>query len=165
MKLFFVSLIVLVFSVNAYAEENNTELSFYSGIFDTIDDVGDDKSNLFGLEHKNTNLFRKTFLGKISPITGAFLTDKNSMYLYTGIQADYNLGFFSIQPSFTPGYYEKGDGKKLGSALEFKSEIKIDFDVFKNSKLGYSYSHISNNDWGDVNPGVDNQVITFSQKF
>ena len=165
MKLFFVSLIVLVFSVNANAEENNTELSFYSGIFDTIDDVGDDKSNLFGLEHKNTNLFRKTFLGKISPITGAFLTDKNSMYLYTGIQADYNLGPVSIKPSFTPGYYEKGDGKKLGSALEFKSEIKIDFDIFKNSKLGYSYSHISNNDWGDVNPGVDNQVITFSQKF
>ena len=83
MKFFFVSLIVLVFSVNANAEENNTELSFYSGIFDTIDDEGDDKSNLFGLEHKNTNLFRKTFLGKISPITGAFLTDKNSMYLYT----------------------------------------------------------------------------------
>ena len=165
MKLFFVSLIVLVFSVNANAEENNTELSFYSGIFDTIDEEGDDKSNLFGLEHKNTNLFRKTFLGKISPITGAFLTDKNSMYLYTGIQADYNLGPVSIKPSFTPGYYEKGDGKKLGSALEFKSEIKIDFDVFKNSKLGYSYSHISNNDWGDVNPGVDNQVITFSQKF
>ena len=165
MKLFFVSLIVLVFSVNANAEENNTELSFYSGIFDTIDDEGDDKSNLFGLEHKNTNLFRKTFLGKISPITGAFLTDKNSMYLYTGIQADYNLGPVSIKPSFTPGYYEKGDGKKLGSALEFKSEIKIDFDIFKNSKLGYSYSHISNNDWGDVNPGADNQVITFSQKF
>ena len=165
MKLFFVSLIVLVFSVNANAEENNTELSFYSGTFDTIDEEGDDKSNLFGLEHKNTNLFRKTFLGKISPITGAFLTDKNSMYLYTGIQADYNLGFVSIKPSFTPGYYEKGDGKKLGSALEFKSEIKIDFDIFKNSKLGYSYSHISNNDWGDINPGADNQVITFSQKF
>ena len=165
MKLFFVSLIVLVFSVNANAEENNTELSFYSGIFDTIDDEGDDKSNLFGLEHKNTNLFRKTFLGKISPVTGAFLTDKNSMYLYTGIQADYNLGLVSIKPSFTPGYYEKGDGKKLGSALEFKSEIKIDFDIFKNSKFGYSYSHISNNDWGDINPGTDNQVITFSQKF
>ena len=165
MKLFFVSLIVLVCSVNTYAEENNTELSFYSGIFDTIDEEGDDKSNLFGLEHKNTNLFRKTFLGKISPITGAFLTDKNSMYLYTGIQADYNLGPVSIKPSFTPGYYEKGDGKKLGSALEFKSEIKIDFDIFKNSKFGYSYSHISNNDWGDINPGTDNQVITFSQKF
>ena len=64
MKFFFISLIVLVFSVNANAEENNTELSFYSGIFDTIDEEGDDKANLFGLEHKNTNLFRKLFWGK-----------------------------------------------------------------------------------------------------
>ncbi len=28
-----------------------------------------------------------------------------------------------ILPSFTPGYYEKGDGKDLGSILEFKSEL------------------------------------------
>ena len=31
----------------------------------------------------------------------------------------------------------------------------------ENSKLGYSYSHISNNDWGEKNPGTDNQKITF----
>ena len=49
--------------------------------------------------------------------------------------------------------------------LEFKSEIKIGFNIFENSKLSYSYSHISNNDWGDTNPGTDNQHITFSKKF
>ena len=41
----------------------------------------------------------------------------------------------------------------------------IGFDIFENSKLGYSYSHISNNDWGDSNPGTDNQQITFSKNF
>ena len=35
----------------------------------------------------------------------------------------------------------------------------------KNTNIGYSYSHISNNDWGSVNPGVDNQSITFSKNF
>ena len=64
-----------------------------------------------------------------------------------------------------PGYYEKGSGKDLGSAFEFKSEIKVGFDILENSKLGYSYSHISNNNWGSVNPGADNQSITFSKKF
>ena len=49
--------------------------------------------------------------------------------------------------------------------LEFKSEIKVGFDIFENSKLSYSYSHISNNDWGDTNPGTDNQQITFSKNF
>ena len=51
------------------------------------------------------------------------------------------------------------------SAFEFKSEIKVGFDILENSKLGYSYSHISNNDWGSTNPGTDNQQITFSTKF
>ena len=39
--------------------------------------------------------------------------------------------------------------KILGSVLEFKSEIKVGLDIFENSKLSYSYSHISNNDWGE----------------
>ena len=60
---------------------------------------------------------------------------------------------------------KKGDGKDLGNVLEFKSEIKIGLNLFENSQLGYSYSHISNNDWGDTNPGTDNQQITFSKNF
>ena len=140
-------------------------ISVYTGTFDTIDKEGDDKTTLVGMEHKNGNLFRDTWLGKFSPTTGGFVTGKSSVYLYTGIEADYNLGPINISPSFAPGYYEAGDGKNLGSALEFKSEVKIGLDLFKNSNLGYSYSHISNNDWGDVNPGTDNQSITFSKKF
>ena len=89
----------------------------------------------------------------------------SSIYLYTGVEAQYGIGPLKILPSFTPGYYEKGEGKDLGSVLEFKSEIKLGFDIFENSKLSYSYSHISNNDWGDTNPGTDNQQITFSQNF
>ena len=41
----------------------------------------------------------------------------------------------NISPSFTPGYYDKGNGKDLGSALEFKSEIKVGFDIFKDSNF------------------------------
>ena len=93
------------------------------------------------------------------------MTGKSSVYLYTGVQAEYDLGLINIIPSFSPGYYDSGDGKDLGSALEFKSEIKFDIDIFKNSKIGYSYNHISNNDWGDINPGTDNQQISISSKF
>ena len=140
-------------------------VSLYTGTFDVIDKEGDDKTTLIGAEHKNKDLFRNTWIGRISPTTGAFFTGKNSIYLYTGIEADYNLGPINISPSFAPGYYEAGGGKKLGSVLEFKSEIKVGVDLPKNANLGFSYSHISNNDWGDVNPGTDNQSITFSKKF
>ena len=145
--------------------KGNTEYSFIAGTFDTIDKEGDDEATLYGFEHNNPFLFRDTFVGKFSPITGGFITDKNSIYLYTGVQASYELGPLNIIPSFAPGYYEEGNGKDLGSALEFKSELKFSFDVFKDSKIGYSYSHISNNEWGDINPGVDNQTISFSKNF
>jgi len=154
----------------SYKDDNPQNISFYTGTFDFKDEKGvgetqTDKSSLFGVEHKNKDLFRDTWIGKFSPTTGAFVTGKSSIYLYTGIEADYNLGPINISPSFAPGYYEAGNGKNLGSALEFKSQIKIGVDLFKNTNLGYSYSHISNNDWGDVNPGADNQSVTFSKKF
>ena len=155
----------LLFVLPSLANESSNEISFYSGTFDVIDEEGDDQTSLFGIEHKNPDLFRNTFLGKFQPITGGFITGDSSIYLYTGIEAQYGIGPLKILPSFTPGYYEKGDGKDLGSILEFKSEIKVGLDIFESSKLSYSYSHISNNDWGDVNPGTDNQHITFSKNF
>ena len=149
----------------SYKNEKPQNISVYAGTFDLIDKEGDEKTSMLGVEHKNKDLFRNTWIGRFSPTTGAFITKKNSIYLYTGIEADYNLGPINISPSFAPGYYEAGNGKNLGSALEFKSEVKVGIDLFKNSNLGYSYSHISNNDWGDVNPGTDNQSITFSKKY
>jgi|TARA_B100000767_G_scaffold146390_1_gene137968 lipid A 3-O-deacylase len=152
-------------SSTSILNSGNQNIALYTGTFDVIDKVGDDQTALFGFEHKNQNLFRDTWLGRFSPTTGAFVTGKSSVYLYTGIEADYNLGPINLSPSFAPGYYQKGDGKDLGSVLEFKSEVKIGFDIFENTNLGYSYSHISNNDWGKTNPGTDNQQITFSKKF
>ena len=163
---FLIFLALLVYILNpALADTGNKEISVYTGTFDVIDKEGDDQTTLFGIEHRNPDLFRNTFLGKIAPVSGGFMTGDSSVYLYTGIEGQYGVGRLKILPSFTPGYYEKGDGKDLGSVLEFKSEIKIGFDIFENSKLGYSYSHISNNDWGDTNPGTDNQQITFSKNF
>ena len=161
---FFVTLSIFFISPS-FADQGNNDISFYTGTFDVIDKEGDDKTTLFGIEHKNPELFRDTFLGKLKPITGAFITAKDSAYIYSGVEAQYGLGPFKILPSFTPGFYEKGSGKDLGSVLEFKSEVKVGIDIFENSKLGYSYSHISNNDWGETNPGTDNQQITFSKNF
>ena len=165
LKILKVLTILVILSSQVIADDNNKELSFYTGTFDVIDKEGDDKTTLLGIEHKNPDLFRDTLLGKFKPVSGAFITGNSSVYLYTGIEGQYGLGPLKILPSFTPGYYEKGDGKDLGSVLEFKSEIKFGLDIFENSKLSYSYSHISNNDWGDTNPGTDNQQITFSKNF
>ena len=167
-KILILITISCLYSLISFVDEvkvksNNNEFNVYTGMFD-FSDHGK-RSTILGFQHQNEELNRDTFLGNLSPITGAMITADNATYFYTGVQAQYKIGSFNFTPSFTPGYYEKGDGKDLGSFLEFKSEIKIGFDIFENSKLGYSYSHISNNNWGDSNPGTDNQQITFSKNF
>mgnify|MGYP001328055455 CR=1 FL=1 len=163
--LFLIAFFTPVLSETSVVPSKENNYNFFVGTFDIIDKEGDDQTSLFGIEHKDENLFRDTILGKFSPVTGGFISGNNSIYLYTGVQALYNFGPLKIIPSFAPGYYEAGKGKDLGSALEFKSEIRFDFDIFENSKIGYSYNHISNNDWGDKNPGIDNRQISFSKKF
>tara|TARA_B100001939_G_C16619804_1_gene478750 strand:- start:112 stop:627 length:516 start_codon:yes stop_codon:yes gene_type:complete len=164
-------ILILFFCIStSYADEikldeKPTEVNFYAGTFDVIDKEGDDKSSLFGVEHKNEKLFRNTYLGQFKPITGGFITGDSSIYMYTGVEGQYKIGKVDILPSFAPGYYEKGNGKDLGSVLEFKSEIKLGIDFGKNSKFSYSYNHLSNNDWGDTNPGANNQQISFSKNF
>ena len=86
-------------------------------------------------------------------------------YVYTGIQAQYKLGNLNITPSFTPGLYHEGDGKDLGHLLEFKSEVQISLDIFKNSELGFSYNHISNASLGDKNPGANSYMFNFLKSF
>jgi len=144
-------------------KNKNTEFNFYTGMFD-FSDAGK-RSALFGLEHQNENLFRDSFLGKLSPITGGMLTGDSAVYFYTGIQAEYNLGPIKIVPSFAPGLYHEGEGKDLGHPLEFKSEIQLTFDLSENSNLGMSYNHISNASLGDKNPGANSYMFNFLRKF
>ena len=162
-------LIALVsFSFSTYANSENqdlkeTELNFFAGMFDFSDT--NQQSGLLGMQHQNDELFRDSFLGKISPITGGFLTEKNAFYLYTGAQAEYKIGLFTITPSFAPGYYNYGDGKDLGSALEFKSEVQMSLNLSDSTEFGMSYNHISNASLGDKNPGANSYMINFLKQF
>ena len=132
-------------------------------MFDFSDDGK--KSTLIGFQHQNENLNRDTFFGNLSPITGALITADNAGYVYTGVQAQYKMGNLNITPSFTPGLYHEGSGKDLGHILEFKSEVQISLDIFKNSELGFSYNHISNASLGDKNPGANSYMFNFLKSF
>ena len=149
--------------VNNKVDTNEHEINFYSGMFD-FSDAGA-KSTIFGIQHQNENLIRNSFLGMISPVTGAMITADNAGYIYTGIQAQYKIGNLNLTPSFAPGLYHEGDGKDLGHPLEFKSEVQLSLDLFKNSELGFSYNHISNASLGDKNPGANSYMFNFLKNF
>ena len=158
--------IFFTFSINAEEIEINdasAKLNFYTGMFDFSDNGK--SSTLVGFQHQNENLNRDTFLGNLSPITGALFTADSAGYVYTGVQSKYNIGFLNIIPSFTPGLYHEGDGKDLGHMLEFKSEVQLSLDLSKNTELGFSYNHISNASLGDKNPGANSYMFNFLKNF
>ena len=144
-------------------ESKETELNFFTGMFDFSDTK--QASGTIGLQHQNDDLFRESFLGRLSPITGGFLTENNAFYFYTGAQTEYDLGLFTITPSFAPGYYNSGDGKDLGHVLEFKSEIQMSLNLSDSTEFGMSYNHISNASLGDKNPGANSYMINFLKQF
>ena len=157
------SFLGLANSADEELNKNETELNFFTGMFDFSDDK--QASGVIGLQHQNDDLFRESFLGKLSPITGGFLTENNAFYFYTGAQVEYNLGIFTITPSFAPGYYNSGDGKDLGSVLEFKSEVQMSLNLSDSTEFGMSYNHISNASLGDKNPGANSYMLNFLKQF
>ena len=152
---------------NSYLSEKtkrNTEINFFTGMFDFSDDK--QRAAVLGLEHQNDELFIKSTRGTIySPITGGFVTANNAFYLYTGIQAEYKIGSLIINPSFAPGYYGEGNGKDLGYPLEFKTELQLAFDLSDSTHLGMSYNHISNASLGNKNPGANSYMFNFLKQF
>ena len=153
----------LSFASSADETSKETEINVFTGMFDFSDDK--QKSGIFGLQHQNDDLFRKSFLGRLSPITGGFITEKNAFYLYSGVQAEYELGPLVITPSFAPGYYSYGDGKDLGFPLEFKSEVQVSLDLSESTQFGMSYNHISNASLGNKNPGANSYMFNFLKQF
>tara|TARA_Y100000816_G_scaffold247868_1_gene196775 strand:- start:206 stop:724 length:519 start_codon:yes stop_codon:yes gene_type:complete len=160
-------LVLVALTKNINADElkttDNHQFNFFSGVFD-YSDKGKN-SELFGIQHSNDDLFKDTFLGKISPITGFMMTADSATYLYTGVQAEYEIGKLDLTPSFSPGYYTIGDGKDLGSPLEFKTEVQLSLELSPGSKLGYSYNHVSNAGLGDKNPGANSYMFNFMKSF
>ena len=166
---FFFSIILIVGLTSiGFAEEEklqlpNTQLNMYSGMFDFSDQK--QRAMLVGFQHQNEELYRETFLGTLSPITGGFVTENAALYAYTGIEWNFDLGPINFTPSFAPGLYGEGDGKDLGHILEFKSEVQASFNLSENSQLGMSYNHISNASLGDKNPGANSYMFNFLKKF
>ena len=162
--------IILIFgltSIGLTEEEKlqlpNTQLNMYSGMFDFSD--AKQRAVLVGFQHQNEELYRETFLGTLSPITGGFVTENAALYAYTGVEWNFDLGPINFTPSFAPGLYGEGNGKDLGHILEFKSEVQASWNLSESSELGMSYNHLSNASLGDKNPGANSYMFNFLKRF
>ena len=99
----------------------------------------------------------------LKPFFGVELTNDSASYFLTGIYLEDNLGElfegnesnFFFTPSFGAGIYDDGSGKKLGNDLQFRTSFEISYELKNKNRIGISFSHISNANLGDKNPGVE----------
>ena len=118
----------------------------------TLFDIGPEEDNFFFLK----------------PFFGFEYTNDSASYILTGIYIEDNLGelfegnenklFFT--PSFGAGIYNDGSGKKLGNDLQFRTSLEVSYQLKNKNRIGISFSHISNANLGDKNPGVE--IMSFS---
>jgi len=105
----------------------------------------------------------------IKPFAGFEGTSDSATYFLVGIYLDDNAGtLFTgeksnilITPSFGFGYYDDGDGKKLGNNIEFRTTIELSYELENKNRIGFSFGHISNANIGDKNPGVEILGISY----
>ena len=115
-------------------------------------DIGPEEDNFFYLK----------------PFAGIETTSDSAYYILGGVYLEDNLGElfigkksnFIFTPIFGVGYYDGGNGKKLGNEIEFRSTLEVSYEMKNKNRIGFSLSHISNANIGKINSGVE--IISLS---
>lgn len=95
-------------------------------------------------------------LGFVKPWVGIEITSDAAAYGVAGVLADIYFGRrIVLTPSFGVGVYADGDGKDLGSAIEFRSQLELGYRFDNRSRIALAFSHISNAHLTNQNPGSE----------
>lgn len=96
-------------------------------------------------------------------ITGALAASDGSFFAYAGVLADvpaWNVLHFIL--SFAPGYSASGTDHSLGFPLIFRSTAELSLRISAQTRLGVSFSHMSNGKLAAPNPGVETLSLTLT---
>ena len=129
-----------------------TDLRYERRFDNSLVEIGPESENFFYLK----------------PFVGIETTTDSAVYILGGIYLEDNLGTlfvgedsnFVFTPSFGAGFYDDGDGKKLGNDIQFRTTFEFSYELKNKNRIGISYGHISNANLGDKNPGVE--ILSFS---
>ena len=144
---------------NAGVNDDPAFLSLGLGYYD-VNERDEDAAD-FRVEYRHGE---KLWIFK--PWAGIEATTDGALYGVGGILVDIFFGRrVVVTPSFGAGAYYDGDGKDLGSTIEFRSQIELAYRFNDRSRLGVALSHISNAGIGDDNPGTEILTLYYSIPF
>ena len=139
------------------SSNNSTDIRYERRFDNTIFNIGPEKDNFFYLK----------------PFAGVELTSDSAFYIISGIYLEDNIGDlvtgkdnnWNFTPSFGVGYYDDGNGKKLGNKVEFRTTLEFSYELVNKDRIGISFGHISNANIGNKNPGAEIISISYQKPF
>jgi hypothetical protein len=153
-----VSLLVAASAAGAQTlrSDDPSFLSFAAGAFDFLHDQ---TAGEFRAEYRSS----ERLLGVVKPFVGLMGTTDGAFYGYGGFLADIYFGDrWVLTPNAALGYFDRGDGKNLGSHLEFRTGAEFAYRFADRSRLGVSFHHISNAGITQRNPGTETLAVVYS---
>ena len=162
----FIFIVIISFSIPAFTSGTNV---FGIGIYDIkFDGSETNQSTDFRYEYRsNDSIFdigpKEDNFFFLKPFLGFEYTNDSASYFLTGIYLEDNLGKlfdgeenkYYFTPSLGVGIYNDGSGKKLGNDIQFRTSLEVTYELKNKNRIGVSFSHISNANLGDKNPGVE----------
>ena len=156
-------ILIIVSILFFYSNLSANSFSIFGGSYDYDDD---NTSTLYGLNyHLSDNAFSVFNLIELNPVIGGFVTAKSATMFYSGFETNIGQDSIYLNLSSSAGIYSNGDGKDLGNALQFKSEVNLFYRLGKSSSIGLGSHHISNAGLSSVNPGTNNFYLIFNRDF
>lgn len=144
------------FSAQQAAAQDPAYITLGGGYYDVVRAEG--QAADFRLEYRSD-----LELWVLKPWAGVEATSDGAVYVVGGVLADVYFGDrVVLTPQFGVGYYHKGNGFDLGYELEFRSGVELGYRFDNRSRLAVGFSHISNADLGDRNPGTEVLTLTYS---
>jgi hypothetical protein len=133
-------------------------LSLGLGTFDLFHYDADSNALDIRLEHRWGYALYASAQGtfQLRPFAGIETTPKASLYGFGGFVLDWMVSeHWVLSPHIAVGLYHQGDGKDLGSALEFRSAMEGGYRFTNDVRLTAHFSHISNANIVSSNPGSE----------
>lgn len=160
MRRLLTGLVALLAVTAPAAAEEPAFISLGVGYYDLFDDQAAGEARLEYRFSESNKLFFFT------PFVGVTATTDAATYGYVGVGVDVFFGRrWVATPNFAVGVYGNGDGKDLGHAVEFRSGLEVAYRFDDYSRLGLSFTHISNAGLDERNPGVESLVVVYSMPF
>lgn len=97
----------------------------------------------------------------VSPLAALLGDSRGEFFALAGVFRDFTRGAWRLTPMFAAGAYERGDGRDLGSRLQFRSAVEVSRALAGGHRLGAQIAHTSNAGLGSRNPGQERLLVTW----